>query len=56
MDCNTKKVCGMANSKTVVCGTNILIYLLFGNINAGKIISQYNIAISSMSYIELQVN
>ena len=56
MDCNTKKVCGMANSKTGVCDTNILIYFFFGNTNAGKIISQYNIAVSSMSYIDLQVN
>ena len=53
---NTKKVSGMANSKTIVCDTNILIYFFSGNTNAGKIISAYNIAVSSMSYIELQAN
>ncbi len=51
-----KKVSGMANNKTRVCDTNVLIYFFAGNAKAGEIIAQSNIAVSSMTSIELQVN
>ena len=46
----------MANSKTIVCNTNILIYFFSGNTNTKKIISVYNIAVFFISYILLQAN
>ncbi len=33
-----------------------MIYFFSGNLNAGEIISQFNIAVSSISDIELQTN
>lgn len=54
MGWSIKKVSGMANNKTLVCDINVLIYFFSGNLNTREIISQFSIAVSSMSCIELQ--
>ncbi len=46
----------MATNKTLVCDTNIFIYFFEGNLKAGEIFSNFNIAVSSISYIELLAN
>lgn len=46
----------MANNKSLLCDTNVLVYFIDGNINAGQFFNSYNIIFSSITYIEVLSN
>src|SRR5690606_27651906 len=53
---NTSEKSVMVMDKSLVCDTNVLVYFIDGNIDAGKLFSEYNIIFSSITCIEVLSN
>ena len=56
MALHIKKRCVMAKPNSLLCDTNVLVYFIAGNIKAGKIFKDYQIILSSITYIEILSN
>lgn len=46
----------MGKSNSLLCDTNVLVYFVDGNINAGEYFQNYDITFSAITYIEVLSN